>query len=45
MLTGEGKEVAKENCSKHEEKKKPKKGDTPVLRYIKTQVSEVMEYA
>ncbi|XP_071534011.1 protein unc-80 homolog isoform X8 [Panulirus ornatus] len=35
---GDGKEMTKDSSNKDEEKKKPRKGDTPIIRYMKTQV-------
>ncbi|XP_042207937.1 protein unc-80 homolog isoform X3 [Homarus americanus] len=35
---GEGKETTKDSSNKDEEKKKPRKGDTMIMKYMKTQV-------
>lgn len=38
---GDGKEVTKDSSNKDEEKKKQRKGDTPIIKYMKTQVKLV----
>ncbi|XP_063871430.1 protein unc-80 homolog isoform X10 [Scylla paramamosain] len=35
---GDGKDMSKDIANKKEDKKHPKKGDTPIMKYIKTQV-------
>nr|XP_053644306.1 protein unc-80 homolog [Cherax quadricarinatus] len=39
---GDGKEMMKESSNKDEEKKKTRKGDTPIIKYMKTQVRETL---
>ena len=44
LFSGDGKDLSKDITNKKEDKKLPKKSDTPIMRYIKTQVHSVLLY-